>query len=206
MQVAFVLRSGGVYTPKHVQALAAQVAQWLPAVPMFCLSDVTVPGVPTIPLQHKWPGWWSKLELFRPDIEGDILYFDLDTVIRGPLDDIAAINHLAILRDFTRDGVLRREGLQSSVMYLPHKDRAEVWQAFIAEPQRVMMECVKGGDQQFLERFWMGRAYRWQDYFPGQFASYKAHWRQGLGRECHVLCFHGKPRPWLVPEFAGVYL
>ncbi len=155
MQVALVLRSGGVYTPKHVQVLADQVQTWLPGVTVFCLSDVDVPGVMTIPLVHGWPGWWSKLELVRPDIGGNLLYFDLDTVIRGPLDDIAAVNRLTLLRDFYRDGVHKSpEGLQSAVMYLPHADRAEIWDAFAQNPARAMTECARGGDQQFLERFW----------------------------------------------------
>ena len=38
-----------------------------------------------IKLEHSWPGWWSKMELHRPDLpEGRTLYLDLDShVIRS---------------------------------------------------------------------------------------------------------------------------
>jgi hypothetical protein len=49
-------------------------------------------------------GWWGKLYLFKDGLfpKGDkILYFDLDTVITGRLDEIAAYDgNLAILRDW----------------------------------------------------------------------------------------------------------
>ena len=38
-----------------------------------------------IPLKHNWPGWWTKMELHRPDLPaGRTLYLDLDShVIRN---------------------------------------------------------------------------------------------------------------------------
>ena len=42
-----------------------------------------------IELVKNWPGWWSKVELFRPDIPcGRTLYLDLDTYIVGSLKPI----------------------------------------------------------------------------------------------------------------------
>ena len=36
-------------------------------------------------------GWWAKLELFKAFPKGErVLYFDLDTVITGNIDDIAS--------------------------------------------------------------------------------------------------------------------
>ena len=63
------------------------------------LSDVPVDGVETIPLQHDWPGWFAKFELFRPDIEGDLLYFDIDTVITGDLKQLE-VGQTTMLSDF----------------------------------------------------------------------------------------------------------
>lgn len=85
-RVLTVLRSGGEYGPQHVQAIQRQLKQWAPDAALTCLSDVDVPGVDTIPLHHSFPGWWAKLELFRPGLPADFLYTDLDNVILGPLD------------------------------------------------------------------------------------------------------------------------
>ena len=39
-----------------------------------------------IEILHNWPGWWSKMELHRPDLpEGRTLYLDLDSFIVGSL-------------------------------------------------------------------------------------------------------------------------
>lgn len=52
--------------------------------------ECTVPGE-KIELKHDWPGWWTKMELHRPDLPcGRTLYLDLDShVVRdlGPLID-----------------------------------------------------------------------------------------------------------------------
>lgn len=204
MRVACVLRSGGEYNPRHAVALASQVKQHLPGAELICLSDVQVPGVQTIPLEHKWPGWWSKMELFSPKIEGDLLYFDLDTVILGDISEIIP-DKLTLLRDFYRDGLRREEGLQSSMMYLPEEDRAEVWDVFARNPARAIMEYFRGGDQAFLEKLYMDRAERWQDVHPGVVVSYKVHCRKGVPEDAKVICFHGRPRPWTVPEYKRFY-
>jgi len=194
MRVAFVLRSGGEYTADHVLRLRDQVRAHLDA-PIICLSDVAVEGVETIPLKYNWPGWWSKMELFRPDLDGDLLFFDLDTSIVGDLADIAAINRLAIMRD-----VYRPHGLQSSIMYVPDdRDRETIWSAWMVHPARRMREHRRGGDQEFLERFWLPQACRWQDALPGQVVSYKADvLGKGVPENARVVVFHGKPRPWQV--------
>lgn len=84
LTVACVLRSGGEYGPRHVRALADQVAHFMPGTRFACLSDQEVPGVECLPLQFMWPGWWSKVELFD-HFKGRTLYLDLDTVVLGDL-------------------------------------------------------------------------------------------------------------------------
>jgi hypothetical protein len=70
-----------------------------------------------------------------------------------------------------------------------------------------MRECGSGGDQRFLERFWIDKAARWQDLVPGRVVSYKVHVRPAVRKDrefgngsipqdASVICFHGKPRPW----------
>jgi hypothetical protein len=156
-------------------------------------------GVREIPLAHGWPGWWSKLELFRPDLEerlGDILFFDLDTRIVGDLSDVAAVRELTVLSDFYRN-----ERMGSGLMYLPAHRRPEVWEEWMKNPQGHMRKFR--GDQEFLGPFgWQDSAKRWQQTLPGQVISYKVHvkGKGALPEGARVLCFHGKPRPWQLSE------
>lgn len=188
--VATVLRSGGEYKPEHVARLHAQVIKHLPTARFVCLSDVDVPCT-RIPLQYGWPGWWSKMELFRPDLRGRILFFDLDTTIVGDLKEIAAVSRRVIMRD-----VYRPHGLQSSMMMIPYADRAEVWRAWIQRPEIWMKRFARGGDQAFLETLWIEKASIWQDLLPGQVVSYKVHCRNGVPPDARVVIHHGRPRPW----------
>jgi hypothetical protein len=201
ISVLCVLRSGGEYKAEHVLRLRAQVMNHLPNAYFGCLSDIEVAGVRTLPLMYDWPGWWSKMELFRPGIFGDILFMDLDTSIVGSLADIVSVNQLAIIRD-----VYRPQGLQSSIMYLPEGARERIWAEWIDRPQHWMHVYRNGGDQAFLEHFWLEHAGRWQDLLPGQIVSWKSHVRQALHDDesgngsipdgARVVIFHGKPRPW----------
>ena len=188
--IVLVLRSGGVYCADDV----ARLLPTLPA-PVVCLSDVEVP-CERIPLEHGWPGWWSKMELFRPDVAGDFLYMDLDTIVRGPLDDLLALDELALLRDF-----YRADGLGSGLMFLPECERGLIWREWTRDPTRFMGECGFGGDQAFLERFWKHSAARIQDRLPGQVASYKAS-SPAERQAARVVCFHGEPKPrdvqWMI--------
>lgn len=206
MRVVTVLKSGGEYKPAHVLALQAQIERYAPFAEFMCLTDMAVDGVETAPLLHKWPGWWSKIEVFRPDIRGDLVYMDLDTVITGSLDDLARVNELAMLRDAYRDGKRAKEGLQSSVMVLPEAERGPIWDAFTANPALEMARNRAGGDQRFLEQFWLTRAARLQDLLPGQLVSWKVDCKYGVvPPDARLVFFHGQPRPWGTPRFLHFY-
>lgn len=195
--IATVLRSGGDYGPEHVQKLHAQLC----GLPSVCLSDVPVPDVATSPLRYQWPGWFSKMELFNPEqVNDDILYFDLDTMLlcepRGYMKD----DRLRMLSDFYHP-----DKPASGMMFIPHREKARIWSQWIASPERWMQEYR--GDQDVLERI-CGRGVA---RFGARIKSYKVHvaargmpgWHAGrsLGNghippDTDVLCFHGYPRPW----------
>lgn len=198
--VACVLRSGGEYEPRHVQNLYDGVRMhWLPHEPLrfICLTDIPfhIKGVQLKALDYGWPGWWSKMELFRPDFRWDrILYFDLDTLIIGGLQDIAVVSQLTLLRDFYRSS-----GLGSGMMMLPQKERNMTWDEWRIDPGGHMRRAGRGGDQRFMETLWLTRAQRWQDALPAQVVSYKVDVAKNndvAPRGARVVCFHGKPRPW----------
>ena len=129
------------------------------------------------------------MELFRPEVKGDILYFDLDTVITGDLRDIAKVDKLTILSDFYLP-----KRIQSAIMFLPEMDRPMMWQKWMTNPQS-HMQSFKGGDQDFMRQFW-NDCQRWQDILPGQVVSYKVHVKdQEFLSNARVVCFHGQPKP-----------
>lgn len=197
-RIVCVLRTGGEYRPEHVQALSRQVPE------LTVLSDVDVPGVPRIALKHDWRSWWAKMELFDPDIPGDLIYFDLDTVIVGGIGGLKSLNRTTLLSDFYYP-----ERPASGVMYLTEADRARVWDAWMADTDSAMRQCMREGDQKFIGSV-LHDAQRFQDVLPGQVVSYKVHVAKGYNRRsvgdgsipdgARVVCFHGKPRPWHVKE------
>lgn len=160
--------------------------------------DVDYLVVRELPLYHDWPGWWSKMELFRPDLHEDILYLDLDTTIVDDIEPlIAKCRNLPIaLNDF-----FHPPRLASGFMYLPANFREEIWKKWIEKPDWYMHHTRKG-DQGFLEQSWGDIAWRWQSLCPGKVVSYKVDVRPTgkVPEEAAVVCFHGQPRPWAVPE------
>jgi len=202
LTVALVLRSGGDYGPVDVRRLVRQL--WGRLIGhvehrIVCLSDMPVPGVDVVPLAHGWPGWWSKLELFRPGVfpNGDrIFYIDLDTILLGPIDSILSIDQrFVVLEDFYHP-----PKYGSGLMMWTAGDamlRDLVWTPFAADPERAMEVSGWWGDQAWL---WRTVPLDAVSYFqrerPGEVVSFKVHCRDGRPPEgARVVCFHGRPKP-----------
>ncbi len=171
----------------------------------LCLSDADDPNVR--PLPHPGlKGWFNKLSLFKPGVFADgerVLYIDLDTIIAGSLDEIAAYaGEFAMLED-----LVFPNQLASGVMAWRGGFGAEIWQSYaragypshdLAGDQGWIMHALKAGKTQ---------ADCLQDLYPGQIVSYKLSGGV-LSPFARVLAFHGRPRPheisdgW-VPHFWG---
>lgn len=131
-------------------------------------------------------GWFAKLHLFKKFNEGQVVFFDLDTLIVGNLDFLAKFNgKFAILQDFYRP-----KGYGSGMMSWRAPFGHEITEAYVAagEPD------VPGGDQAFIERK-VKNAKRLQEVFPRKIVSYKAHALAGVPLGAAVVCFHGYPKP-----------
>jgi len=128
--IATVLRSGGEYEPRHVVALRDMCRRFVPMHRFICLTDKpNALPLETIELLHDWPGWWSKMEIFR--LRGPVLYLDLDTVIVrdiSPVIELAGDDEFVILRDFYR-GRMNKAAMQSSMM-LWSGDMSRLYRAF----------------------------------------------------------------------------
>jgi hypothetical protein len=207
--VICVLRSGGIYTPEWVSKLSRGVERNLSLPHCFvCLTDMRmhIAGVQPIRLPEGWPGWWSKICLFHPDVglAGPTLYFDLDTLIVGSLDGIAAHPH-----GFTMAHEYYRPARFCSTAMAWSGDHSEIWRQMKADPERVMREYRSRadgriGDQAFIEDVQAERGIKidaFRDLFGEvSIASFKVHARSRIPAGAAAVAFHGKPKP---PEAIG---
>lgn len=212
--VACVLKSGGDYDVTYVRRLQAGIATHLSMPCRFvCLSDVDVP-CERIPLVHGWPSWWAKMELFK--LQGAVLYFDLDTIITGGIDQLAtwimqSPNTLVMLRDFYRhgqsSGILGWNGDFSGIF--DHFKERYAKRAMFKQSPRATYMIIDGqqfrGDQEWLREYLKSigsslSVTMAQDIMSGIY-SYKVDIRDAekLPQDAKIICFHGRPRPAELP-------
>ena len=198
ISVACVLKSGGYYAADWVARLQGAVETHLQAPHRFvCLSDVPVP-CERIALQTDWPGWWAKIELFRAGLfRGPVLYFDLDNVIVGPLDDmIRTAPGMTMVRDFAGGD----RGWHNSSVMSWLGDMSCVHR-FLADRPHVLMQTYQRtrdgriGDQALTEDVLCETGLAVGTFTPGRVVSYKWAARDGLPEGASVVQFHGKPKP-----------
>lgn len=196
LTIATVLKSGGEYRPAHVLALKQAIADNLKTEHRFvCLSDIASLTYEVIRLEHGWPGWWSKIELFRPGLfNGPVVYFDLDTVVVGNIDDMMTGHVFTVLESFWTKARI------GSGLMAWDCDLSSMYDVFRADPDRHIKECVtkaNWGDQGFITHHWPFKPDRWQDIFPRRIVSYKLGCVQGKPpKGASIVCYHGAPRPW----------
>lgn len=117
-----------------------------------------------INLQYNWPGWWSKMEYFRPDLpQGRILCLDLDVLIIDNLSGIInfpsefTIGNMFGLPVYNNNnnktkvkGIVQK--YNSSVMVFDRGNISNtIWNIFNLNPDRNMN--YYRGDQDFLADF-----------------------------------------------------
>jgi hypothetical protein len=141
-------------------------------------------------------GWWNKLYLFSDeiDIDGRILFIDLDTLITDNIDAMLEIKEgFVMIRDFfyplqDNDG--------SGLMSFETKQHPEIWNTFIANPEAAVRELHPHGDQKWIVKF-VDKITHWQTIMPEKVVSFKIHCGKGLPEKAAVVCYHGRPS---VPE------
>lgn len=197
MRIACVLKSGGDYHPWHVYALRDMCQRWLPEQEFVCLTDMQPLDCATAPLKHQLKGWWSKLELFDTFHEGETLFMDLDTVVRGHCTELLQLlagKNFVILHDFYR--VKHDLKAMGSGLMFWRGDYRWLFEMFMSERP----DCRLKGDQSFLEEAFpkAGKDVEyWQD-LTSEVCSFKVHIRdQSPPSTAAIVCFHGQPRPWM---------
>lgn len=191
-----VLKSGGIYKPEHVQRILGQLDRYVDCPAKFvCYSDVPIDGVTVRPLLHDWPGWWSKIEMFR-DI-GDSFYIDLDMTIQGNITDIVMVNSdFMALRNMTP----RISGIGSAMLKW-RGDYTRLYKEFVDNTGLHISRHGKDklgtsmlGDQGYIFNYSVSpyfgfRIDAFQDKFPNRIKKFNE-----PGGDVKV--YYGKNRPW----------
>ncbi len=188
VNIVCAYKKSPVYTDTWVYRLKRQLDRNI-TIPFnfHCLTKENL-DCSVIKTAHDWSDWWIKMELFRPDIDFDFLYIDLDTLILNNINDIIQNRESLMLKDFYFP-----HRLASGVMYIDKKVKSDIWHNWIKDPEK-NIKSTSTGDQEFIERYWPNKN-TWQDKFPNRFASYKIHCKDKPSESASFVCFHGKPKP-----------
>ncbi len=201
--IACVYKTGGDYRGHHVHRLYEQLTRYVQGPFHFVVltdsgefNDEAAWDVRE--LRHNLPGWWSKIELFR-ELPG-AFYLDLDTTVCADITHMVQPAYgFRALRDFGRDS-----SMGSGVMQWGPGYRV-IYNKFMEAPDLHMQRCQspqRWGDQGFIQDAIRPYAYQpLQDVWPGQIRSWKLEVQPfGMTSNTRIICFHGKPRPWDIPN------
>jgi len=193
--VVCVLKSGGYFTEEYVTRLHNMVERNISLPYRFiCLTDKKgLQYTETVELTNGLPGWWSKIELFKPGQFGTptVVYFDLDTLVLGNIDDLLRLKGgFYALRPWNKSNQNRGQ-CGSGIMawengkydFLFEKFEKSKIQAYRGD-QVYLSACLSDHKKQFIPL---------QDHIPGIF-SYKRECRRKLPNGARIVCFHGRPR------------
>lgn len=208
MRIVCVLKTGGDYDAEYVARLRQAVGRHTTIEHDFlCLTDdPAVRGLcSTLPLKHGWPGWWSKIELFRPGLfPGPSLYLDLDTLILGNIDELLKVAErfpFIALRGFNhRFRGPHRMNFASGIMAGDFAAHSQVYGEFVKDPvgnMALVRENWRHGDQGFIASVLdVNEIPRLQDQLPRHYIVGKRLTRGGanIPPEARVLAWSGKPR------------
>lgn len=159
-----------------------------------------------LPAENKsWPGWWTKMNMFSPQMEQyrPFLYLDLDTAVVNSLEGILPpTGHeekFICLGGFFRPDTTN--GLQSGLMWFPanNKQITQIWNTWIKNPEGLLRTFQnRGGDQGFLRSVLGHSEIFWQT-FTNKITSFKIgvdgnRLLKEIPEHISIVCFHGQPR------------
>lgn len=194
-----------------------------------CMHVYTEPErpVPSHMIRHdliNWPGvsgprrsWWYKLQLFDPmHHQGNMLYFDLDTVILRDIDWMLCLDpaYLWGVQDFKYLQNPGRMTLNSSIMWWHVPSFGDVWHNFCKQDIATVMRRYPGDQDYIQATLGHGRiryfeqhhveSWRWQCLDGGYDFDRRVHHRPNTGTvinpDTSVIVFHGNPKPHMITE------
>lgn len=128
------------------------------------------------------PGWWAKVDLFEPGrFDGRVLYLDLDTVIVGPLDALAASKGILHLADWG----WKKNDYGSGVMVWDAGEHTEIFTEYNGQ----VPHCFRG------DQDWMTHLGGWPALPKGLNVSYRYHAKVAPPSGAVTVSMHGSPKP-----------
>lgn len=156
--------------------------------------------------------WWYKMQLFNKDnFQGQLLYFDLDTVIVDNLDWLVNLpkQQFWAVRDFKHLWKPHFAGINSSVMYWDTNQFDFVWRKFCTEnfntviagyhgDQDYISDAIPIAQRRFLPEEKV-KSWRWECLDGGYNFKKRRFFLPGTGtkppKNTTILVFHGNPKP-----------
>jgi hypothetical protein len=205
MLTVWCLRWGDKYDDYAVQRLQSSVRRYLAGPHRFiCITDKRISGVATMPPSVDWPGWWQKIQLWKPGIcDAQNIWLDLDVVITGSLDFLLDYTscELAMPLNWAASG---HGGCQSSVMVWGQtRNTIQIYRDFDpawAHWPPVNQPGVLWGDQEWITKLRDTGKINVTPIDERYVKSYKYHCKNGLPEDCRIVVFHGDPKPSEVKE------
>jgi hypothetical protein len=218
---------GTGYDWVYVDRLYNMLQRNLPqGIRMHVYTEPTRP-VPAHMIRHdltEWPGisgprrsWWYKMQLFNDQHhQGNMLYFDLDTVIVRDISWITALptDYLWGIRDFKYLQNANRSVLNSSIMWWNVSSHAQVWHDFVSQDVATVTRRYPGDQDYIYAALGANRiryfdqpqvqSWRWQCWDGGYDFARRVHRQPGAGTQippdASVLVFHGNPKPHKITD------
>jgi len=209
------VRFGNKYGKEYVERLRNMVSRHI-TIPydFVCLTDDPEPieGVRLIVQSNAGyaKGWWHKVHMFDPslDIQGRILYFDLDVVVCGNIEKLLGGEDFYGIRDFNRAFHKDWCVLNSSVMSWTKGSQSIIWAKFKENPGEALS---MPGDQDWIYsisksyiKYWPLEwimSYKWEIRTKEElvYINAKRVFKEvkdiAIPAQCSVLVFHGDPKP-----------
>jgi len=189
---------------RYVQRLRNGVGNHLSVRFRFvCFADRPLDNLEGVEVRElrppNWCGHLPKSYVYSPDagLQGRVLLFDLDNVIVGSLDDMAAYagdfcvrGRLVHSKPRPVDGdmIAFEAGSATTLM---------MWEK--ANAPDVVRRSRDGREREFI--LWANPdADQWQDVCPGQVVSYRLGCKGRLPPNARVVSCHGRPRPHQITD------
>ncbi|MEA1909918.1 MAG: hypothetical protein U9M89_02775 [Patescibacteria group bacterium] len=159
-----------------------------------CLTD-TKPNCDYLPLTENLPGWWNQIEIFKPQLfQNQVFYFDLDQIIVGNIDELCSYTGtFGALHRFNRN-----KDMSTSFMSFNPKKMSYLWEEYkTGKYNKFMVPPISGENKSIALNFFKPNVSDWDcisDLYPNTFLNYKVQYRKNP-RKCKILWFHCKPRP-----------
>ncbi len=206
--IVLVLRSGGDFSFRDVELIVRHIqGKWKSKIKprIVCLWDkVTekyiLDGFEAIPLTNQYPGTWSRMALYSPEMEQyrPFLYIDLDTAIIQSIENIFDLisdkSQFIVLEDFWQG----QNKLATPLVWFPTNSSKikKVWQAWQSNPNYSSFRM-----DNFLRKvisadnYWQALTNTIYDFKPrdGRLLTI-------IPKDANLICFHGKPRIFKIIE------